>query len=394
MTIFSDPDRIYLDHNATTPISSVVKESVGRWLDHWGNASSIHFSGRGPKNALRTARKQIATAIGCHPLEVVLTSGGSESNNLALKGLYYGQLFSEIQKSRKQVIVSAVEHPSVIKVVEFLSQLGVQVEFIPVNRQGELDMQTYKSLLSEETAIVSVMYANNETGTIFPIAKMVKMAHEVGAKFHCDAVQALGKAVVDVAKWGVDSASFSGHKFYALKGAGALYVKKGQSLEPLIHGGAQERSRRAGTENILAISAFGQMMEELNEVDVKSGEIRDLRDYMETKILSQIDRVSITARESKRLCNTSSLVIKDVDGETLLMNLDMKGVSVSTGAACSSGSPEPSPVLLNMGLSRGEAQSSLRLSLGWGNSKEEIDHFVEILVGVVEKLRQFAEEEM
>lgn len=381
-----------MDHNATTPLSIAVREATSEWLNDWGNASSIHWTGRGPKNVLRQARKQLAQSINCHPLELIFTSGGSESNNLALKGLYFHRLFSEFAEKRNHILISAVEHPSVTQVAQFLSRMGAEVDVIPVDREGQIDLEFYESHLSEQTSIVSVMYANNETGTIFPIEKMVKMAHAVGAHFHCDAVQSLGKAVVDVKKWGVDSASFSGHKFYSLKGAGALYVKKGVALEPLIHGGAQERRRRAGTENILAIHAFGEVSKSLELVDQKAGLVRDLRNHLEARILDEMDHVKVTAKESKRLGNTSSLVLEGVDGETLLMNLDMKGVSVSTGAACSSGSPEPSPVLLAMGLSRAEAQSSLRLSLGWENTKEEIDRFVDILKEVVVRLRRISSE--
>lgn len=340
---------------------------------------------------MRESRHKIADLIGASPLEIVFTSGGSEANNLAIKGVFESRQLNDFAGQRLQdrprFLVSGVEHPSVKKTFDYLARKGAEVITIPVNREGQVDLDQYQSLLDERTSLVSVMYANNETGNIFPIQKMTKMAHEVGALFHCDAVQALGKAVVDVQKWQVDLATFSGHKFYALKGSGVLYARKGVHLESQIHGGGQERGRRAGTENLLAISSLGWMAQMASQVDVRAGETKTLRDEMEKKIQAAIPEASITGQGGKRLPNTSCILIPEVDGETLLMNLDMKGFSVSTGAACSSGNPEPSPVLLAMGLTREQAQSSLRISLGWGTKKEELDYFVETLKTVVERLR-------
>lgn len=389
-----DPKRVYLDHNATTPLAALIEPKVMSWLSEWGNPSSIHWSGRGPKALLRDSRRSVARLIGADPLEVIFTSGGSESNNLAIKGVYEylskGSPVREGASERVQYILSAVEHPSVVKTMDYLRAKGAQVDIIPVNREGEIDLAAYQALLGPRTALVSVMYANNETGHIFPIKKMAAMAHEAGALFHCDAVQALGKAVVDVKKWGVDLASFSGHKFYSMKGCGFLFAKKGIQIESLIHGGGQERGRRAGTENVLAIAALGEMAKHVNEIETRAGQMKELRDYLQAELLSErFQGVHITGAKGKRVPNTISAVIEGVDGETLLMNLDMKGFSVSTGAACSSGSPEPSPVLLAMGLSRDEAQSSLRLSLGWGTTKEQVDRFLDTLVEVVTRLRSF-----
>ena len=235
--------------------------------------------------------------------------------------------------------------------------------------------------------LVSVMYANNEVGSLFPIRDVVEKAHQVGAWVHCDAVQALGKSLVDLKDLGVDLASFSSHKFYALKGSGFLYSKKGLTLESLIHGGGQERFRRAGTENVLAAASLGQMCRDRSTVGARMKRVRALRDELEQLIVQEISDVEITAQNAERLDNTMNVLIPGVDGETLLMNLDMKGFCVSTGAACSSGNPEPSPVLLAMGLSRDEAQSSLRVGLGWGNRQEEVHRFVEALKQTVTKLR-------
>ncbi|MBX7231536.1 MAG: cysteine desulfurase [Bdellovibrionales bacterium] len=388
--------RVYLDHNATTPPDSSVRENILAWLEQWGNPSSIHWQGRGPKSLMRDSRKKIAQGINCNPLELVFTSGGSEANNLALKGVY---LHHQEQSPclRNHYLFSAVEHPSVKKTLEQLAQRGAQVESIPVNRQGQIDLDFYAKKLTEKTALVSIMYANNETGHIFPIAKMAKMAHKVGALFHCDGVQALGKALVDVRNWQVDLASFSGHKFYALKGCGMLYVRQGLNIPSLISGGGQERYRRAGTENVLAIASLGEVFNKLKDLPGAIARMEELRRHLESQMLQSIPDIEITGKAANsklgdenilpRLPNTTSAIIRGVDGETLLMNLDISGFSVSTGAACSSGNPEPSPVLLAMGLTRQEAQNSLRVSLGWSTTREQIDHFVEVLTNVVQRLR-------
>jgi cysteine desulfurase len=385
--------RIYLDHNATTPLASRVRERMPDWLESWGNPSSIHQSGRAPKSLMRQTRDLIAKMIGANPLEVIFTSGGSESNNLAIKGVFETFQKSEIfgRKRRNHYLVSTVEHPSVMRTAEYIQERGAEVEYIPVLRSGALDMEAYRRLLRDDTALVSVMYANNETGNIFPIREMAEIAHAKGALFHSDCVQALGKVEIDLPHLGVDLASFSGHKFYSLKGAGVLFARRGVQLESLIHGGGQERHRRGGTENVLAMAALGAMCELRDEVGGKALELARLRDRLESRILSEISGVRLTGAESPRLPNTSSMLIDGVDGETLLMNLDMRGFSVSTGAACSAGNPEPSPVLLAMGLSRAEAQSSLRVGLGWENSPEEIERFVEELKSVVAHLRSFSE---
>jgi cysteine desulfurase len=382
-----DIGRIYLDHNATTPPLISVVENLSGWVGHWGNPSSIHWSGRGPKNLIRGARAALAEALSCHPLELLFTSGGSEGNNLVIKGVFETQ---SLNGGRNEYITSQIEHPSVIKSFEYLRSQGAIVHFIPVSREGHLDLEYYRRVLSDKTALVSIMTANNETGSLMPIPKLAQMAHEVGALFHTDAVQALGKMVVNLPSWGVDFATFAAHKVYALKGAGAVFVRKGVRLTSLIAGGAQERSRRAGTENVLAIAAFGHVAKELlPKAQEKSLALCELRDAMESAILKSIPGVSMTGAGVKRLSNTSSLLIDDIDGESLLMSLDMEGVSVSTGAACSSGSPEPSPVLLALGLSRAEAQRSLRVSLGWDTTREEIQQFVATLTSVVERLRTF-----
>jgi len=386
-----DEGRIYLDHNATTPLASQIVPRVPVWLKAWGNASSIHQSGRGPKALIREARVKFAELIGVSQLEVIFTSGGSESNNTVLKSVF---LNPSRDPARDTLMISSVEHPSIEKLASRLeAQHKIRVLRIPVSRQGELDLQFVHQHLNERVALVSVMPANNETGHIFTIKEIAEIAKTKGALVHSDCVQVLGKMELNIGNWGIDYASFSGHKFYALKGVGVLYARTGAPLDSLIIGGNQERRRRAGTENTLAIASLGCMAELKSVVQVKSAQVERLRDLMENRILETIEDVRITGAKNSRLCSTSSMMISGVDGESLLMSLDIEGVSVSTGAACSSGNPEPSPVLLAMGFTRDEAQSSLRVGLGWGTTEQEIEKFLEILRRVVSRLRQFKNKE-
>lgn len=373
---------VYLDHNATTPLHPQVKNSLLEELEsHFGNPSSIHWAGRKSKNIIRNARQNLAELLSVSPLELIFTSGASESNNTVI------QVIRSLNLDRNEYICSAVEHPSVLKTMKHLQSLGAVVHLIPVNQDGELNLEFYKNVLSEKTALVSVMLANNETGNKFPVKELARLAHEKGAFFHTDAVQGLGKMEVNLKDLDVDYASFSAHKFYALKGCGLLYSKKGTPQIPFIWGGAQERSRRGGTENVLGILSFGVMAKMKNEISIQSKRLEKLRDDMQSEILKKISDCQVTGSLLNRLPNTLSLVIDGIDGETLLMNLDIKGFAVSTGAACSSGNPEPSPVLLAMGLTRGQAQSSLRISLGWQNTQEEVESFIMELEKSVQRLR-------
>lgn len=371
---------IYLDHNATTPLHPHVKGWLMENLQIFGNPSSIHWAGRESKNAIRHAREHISQFLKVSPLEIIFNSGASESNNTVIRSFFK-------TKNRNEFICSEVEHPSVLKTLSELEIKGALVHRVPVNRDGFLDLDYYKKVLSEKTALVSIMMANNETGNLFPIQELCLLAHKVGAYFHTDAVQAMGKIDFNLADLGVDYASFSGHKFYSLKGSGVLYAKKGSPQIPLITGGAQERSRRGGTENVLGIMSFGRMCELKNQVQDQSSKLQELRDQLQQRIVNEIPGCTVTGGGAPRLPNTLSLVIDDIDGETLLMNLDIKGYAVSTGAACSSGNPEPSPVLLAMGLSRKEAQGSLRISLGWENTADELNQFCEDLKKSVQRLR-------
>lgn len=378
----------YLDHNATTPVWGEMIQEIPKWLNSFGNPSSIHQSGRAPKNIIREARKSIAEFLGVSPLEIIFNSGASEGNNTVIKGFYELLISGRIPAERNEFMCSLVEHPSVIKSYKFIESKGLKVHWIPVSQKGSIDLAFFREKLSSKIGLVSVMGANNETGNIFPIKKMAQETHEVGAFFHCDSVQLIGKTLIEFLDLNVDYATFSGHKFYALKGTGFLYVKKKSPYQNLIDGGAQERSRRGGTENTLGIASLGYMLKVISSNQVRIKEIEKLRNQFEAVILNRIDGVKITGIENPRLVNTSHMTIEGIDGETLLMNLDLEGFHVSTGAACSSGNPEPSPVLLNMGFTRDQAQSSLRVSLGWGSSNEEIERFSLALEKIISRLRE------
>ena len=377
-----------MDFNATTPISPMVQERLAGWSEQWGNPSSIHQHGRGPKKLMRESRRSLAQALNCHPLELIFTAGGSEANNLALQGCLQELENRDIKKSK--VLIGSIEHPSVLKQKDVLEKKGYQVELIPVNRQGVYDLEAYQKSLDENTAIVAVMLANNELGVIAPIKQMVERAHEKGAYFHTDGVQALGKMSFDLKDLNVDLASFSSHKVYALKGSGILYSKKGTPMTPMIVGGDQERTRRAGTENVLSIASLAFMVDQLDAESFKQ-KIEPLRDQMEKKLSEKISGFEVLCSGVERLPNTATFKIEGVGAESMLMNLDIRGFSVGTGAACSSGNPEPSPVLLAIGLEREEAQSSLRVSLGSVTTAEQVNSFVENLCEVVEHLRHLSE---
>lgn len=378
--------RTYLDHNATTPPDPEVLAKLSTWALDWGNPSSIHQAGRGPKARLREARDSVSKMIGAAPLEIIFTAGGSESNTTAVQGAL--KALRRKGDSRRHILTSALEHPSLRRVFDSLASDGYEVEIIPVDRSGLIKVSDVESRLRPgETVFVSVMLVNNETGVIQPIQNIARAAKAAGALVHTDAVQALGRIPIDVHALDVDYASFAGHKFYSLRGAGVLFSRRGAPLEPLIYGGGQERHRRGGTENTLAIASMGFMCTRSGEVAARAEKMQELRDLFEARVLREIPECSITCGESPRIASTSSLLLPGTDGETLLMSLDMEGFAVSTGAACSSGSPEPSPVLLAMGLSREEAQCSLRVGLGWSTTGEDIESFIETLKKVVSRLR-------
>ncbi len=382
MSLFLQKKRVYLDYNATTPPDRCAIRAAQKAFSHWGNPSSVYQMAIESKNLLWESREKVSQFIGCHPLEVLFTSGASESNNFALKGL-----FEQHKGERNELILSSVEHPSVMTVAEYLSQKGFKVHKIPVSREGVLDENFFDKCLSHKTLLVSIMAANNETGILTSLPRFITKAKNKGAYFHSDMVQVLGKLSVNVRDLDLDLASFSAHKCYGLKGCGVLYCRKGLSLENLIHGGPQERSRRAGTENLSSIVAFGAVAKKRNYFLKEQERIRELRNKMEQDVLSSIPDVEIIGQKVERLPNTSSLFIPGVEGETLLMNLDLKGFFVSVGSACHSGKIDSSFVLTSMGFTEREARSCIRVSLGCGIRKKDVNHFVKTLKNVVERLR-------
>ena len=384
--VLKNKNGVYLDYNATTPLAHFIMDQIPKWAACWGNPSSVHQASKEAKALLWRAREQTAHFIGCHPLEIVFTSCGSESNNHAIKGLC--EKFAP--SKRKKIITSTVEHPSVIRALEQTRKQGFEVVKIPVSKEGVLDQDRFNQALDEKTAFVSMMYANNETGCIFPIRELAGKSKEAGALFHCDGVQALGKIPLDISGLGVDFLTLSAHKFYSLRGCGVLYCKKGVALESLIHGGSQERKRRAGTENILSICSLGAVAEKGRDILAKKKEIQTLRDDLEAQIKKEIPKTHFIGKKNSRIGNSSSVLIDDVFAETVMMNLDLKGYFVSVSSACHSGSLSPSPVLLGMGYSPEEAQCVLRISLGIGITKKNLNDFVSELKSIVKRLRSLS----
>ncbi len=388
MHLLLDKSRVYLDYNATTPPAEFLSHRLPEWLTLWGNPSSVHQNGQKARSLYWEGKARLAQFLACHPGQLTATSGGSEANNMAIKGLY-DKYFPKTPK-RTEIILSAVEHPSVHTPLKTLKAKGMHLKYIPVSLKGELDLSFYESALSEKTFMVCVMYANNETGNIFPIARMAHKARKAGAFFHCDAVQALGKVRFNLHQLEVDTASFSAHKFYGLKGTGALYCRKGLLPASLIEGGPQERRCRAGTENVLGMASFGAVAEKGPEILDIFRSLNQLRDDMEKQVLSAVPGARVLGQEGKRLNNTSCICVPGVEGETLLMNMDLKGYSFSVGSACHSGSLNPSSVLMAMGLSEREARSSFRISLGIGTTKEDMDSFVPDLLSAIKRVQSLA----
>ncbi len=371
---------LYFDHNATTPLAPEVADAFGAALrEVTGNASSTHRVGQQARQRLESARLEIARALHCSAGEIVFTSGGTESNNLALLGAV-----RNIALGRKHVVTTAIEHPAVLEPVRQLEREGAEVTFANASRQE------IERCLRPETVLVSVMHANNETGSIQPIEEIAAMVRErraAGQKIylHSDGVQALGKIEVDLEHLGVDLYSLSAHKIYGPKGVGALFVRKGTPVRGIQFGGRHERERRAGTENVPGAIAFARAVELL--ADYVPHDLAELRDRFERQVLAAVDEVEINGRGGKRLPNTSNLLFHGVSGESLLIALDMAGFAVSTGSACSSGSIEPSHVLLAMGLSVAEARSSVRFSFGRYNTLDEVDRLSESVIAAVQRLR-------
>ncbi len=377
-------NRIYLDHNATTRPDPAVREEILCCLDEvFGNPSSLHSFGQEASRVVDRSRKLTARLIGASPDEIVFTSGGTESNNVAVCGI------AEALRDRKRhIITSAIEHQALLNPCNHLKQCGFEVTYLPVDENGLLNPQEVARAVREDTALLSIMMANNDVGTIQPLAEVSGLARAKGVLVHTDAVQAVGKIPVDVTTLGVDLLSFTGHKLYGPKGIGALYVRRGTPLQPIIYGGHQERGLRPGTENVPAIAGFGKACElAAIRLDRYGQLIGGLRDRFERAILEHIDGARINGHPTLRLSNTSNVSFGGVDGEMLAINLDLLGVAVSTGAACSSADREPSHVLSAMGRTPEEALTSVRFSFGLENTTDEVDQVVDLLGQTVGRLR-------
>jgi len=377
--------RIYFDHNATTPVDPAVVEAVGRALaGDFGNASSVHHFGQRAKALLDEARSAVASLVGAEPSEIVFTSGGTESDNFALRGVAE----AVEPTGRRHLIASSIEHEAVLNTLKALARRGWRTTLLPVDASGIIDPASLAEALADDTAIVSVMHANNEIGTVQPIAELARLAHARGALFHTDAVQSVGKIPVDVGALGVDLLSLSAHKFNGPKGAGALWIKRGARVTAILTGGKHERNRRAGTENVPAIAGLGVAARLAGaKLTAEAARIAALRNRLEEAILAAVPGTTINGAREPRVPNTTNIGFDAVEAESLLIALDLEGVAVSTGSACSSGTLEPSHVLRAMGLPSPRTQNSIRLSLGAGNTDAEVDFVVSKLPGIVEKLR-------
>lgn len=376
--------RIYMDHNATTPLREEVLEAMLPYLrDEYGNASSIHFFGMRARRAIEDAREQVAAALGAQPSEIIFTGCGTEADNQAIKGAAFAN-----RSKGDHIITSRIEHKAVLQTCQYLEKQGFAVTYLPVDQYGMVNPDDVAQAISDRTVLVSVMSANNEVGTIQPIAEIAQVCRERGVAFHTDAVQAVGKLQIDVDQLGVDMLSLSAHKFYGPKGVGVLTVRKGVKIDPLLHGGPQEQGRRAATENVAGIVGLGKAIElRLDETDAEAARLRALRERLHAGILAQIDHVYLNGHSTERLPGTLSLCFGYVEGEAIIMGLDMAGVAVSTGSACTSAELAPSHVLLAMGVHPAVAQGSIRFSLGRANTAADVDYVLETLPPIVERLR-------
>ena len=377
--------RVYFDYNATTPLAPGVVDAVSAATrDLFGNASSVHYFGQQAKAALDDARSAVAALVGAEPSEVVFTAGGTESDNFAIRGAAE----TLEQTGRRHLVASAIEHEAVLNTLKALARRGWRTTLLPADQTGIVSPERVRELVTDDTAIVSVMHANNEIGTVQPIGELAEIAHARGALMHTDAVQSTGKIPVDVRALGVDLLSLSAHKFNGPKGTGALWIKRGTRLQPLLTGGKHERNRRAGTENVPAIVGMGVAARFAAAKMADEGRrVAGLRDHLEDAILRSIPGTAVNGARQPRVPNTTNISFDRVEAESLLIALDLEGIAVSTGSACSSGTLEPSHVLRAMGLPPHRTQNSLRFSLGMFSSEEEVDRVVSVLPGLVEKLR-------
>ena len=381
--------RIYMDNNATTAVRPEVLDAMlPFYREQFGNPSSVHWAGRAVSGAVEKAREQVAKLINCSPAEIVFISCGSEGDNMAIKGTA-----AALGDKGNHIITTAVEHPAILETCRFMEKQGYQVTYLPVDRDGMLDLQELEAAITDQTILISVMWANNETGNIFPIEEIGAIAKKHKVRFHTDAVQAVGKLPVDVQKANVDLLVLSGHKIGAPKGVGAIYIRKGTRMMPLIHGGHQERNRRAGTHNVAGIVGLGLACELAGvEIDSYAASVGALRDRLEAGIRAAIPEIKLNGHPdpTRRLPNTLNVSFAYIEGESLLLNFDMKGIAASSGSACTSGSLEPSHVMGAMCVDVVLAHSSTRFSLGRDNSVEDVDYILEVLPPIVQRLREMS----
>jgi cysteine desulfurase len=379
---------IYLDNNATTRTDpAIVAAMVPYFADQFGNASSTHAFGAEVAGAVKQARQQLQALLGAaFDHEIIFTSGGTESDNAAIVSAL------ETQAGRYEIVTTTVEHPAILSLVEHLEKArGIKAHFIGVDGRGRLDIEAYLRALGPRTAIASIMWANNETGTVFPIETLAKMAHCVGALFHTDAVQAVGKIPIDLKSTEIDMLSLSGHKLHGPKGIGALYVRKGVKFKPLIHGGHQERRRRGGTENVPAIIGLGKSAElAAHHLEEEQTRIRALRNRLEQGILQRIDYCRVNGDDQNRLPNTSNIAFEYLEGEAILLHMDRAGIAASTGSACTAGSTEPSHVLRAMNVPATALRGAIRISFSRENTGDDVDRVLEVLPEIIAKLRELS----
>jgi cysteine desulfurase len=375
---------IYLDHNATTPVRPEVVEAMLPYLHtHFGNPSSVHWAGRRAKQGLETAREQVAALIHCRPAEILVTSGGTESNNLALSGV-----LRSARTRGSHVVTTAIEHSSILEPLQAMAESGVSFTQLPVNNEGRVGADELLSAIRSDTVLVSIGIANHEIGTIQPIAALSRVIKERKILFHIDAVQAVGKIPLDVNALGVDLLSLSAHKIYGPKGVGALYVRKGTGIAPLLYGGPQEREKRAGTENVAAIVGFGVAAAlAARELATNAARYLRLTSKLRDGVIQRIARTCMNSPATACLPNTVNIGFADATGEGLMMGLDLAGIAVSTGSACAAGSLEPSHVLLALGRDPDAAKGALRFSVGKDTTEAEIDRVLDVLPSVVERVR-------
>jgi len=380
--------RVYLDNNATTRLRQEVFDAMTPWLtEHFGNASSIHQFGRVARKAIDEAREKVRGLISAKSAdEIIFTSGGTESDNFAIKGVAHA-----LRSKGNHIITSSIEHHAVLNTCKFLEKEGFQVTYLPVDGQGIVDCAALKRSITNKTILISIMTANNEVGTIEPLEEILAIAKERGVLVHTDAVQAIGKIPLDVAGLPVDLVSLSGHKIHGPKGVGALYIKKKTPLTPLLHGGHHEMNKRAGTENVAGIVGIGTAAA-LAKTELKTapGQVQRLRDRLEREIREKIGDIRLHGHPEKRLPNTLSVSFRYLEGESIILNLDLEGVAVSTGSACTSGSLEPSHVLISMGVDPVDSQGSIRFSLSAFNTDDDIDYVMKVLPPIIQRLREMS----